>query len=116
MRILPFHRHAPATTELSVVVEGFPGATLKEYGLPATGYKKSGGSGERKRHLIIESLRTRGIPIRDTDATVAVHDAAGDAVDALVLLSAARTANDRTAAEWRDAAGDHGRIEGWFFD
>ena len=116
VRILPFHRHAPATAELSVVVEGFPGATLKEHGLPATGYKKRGGSGERKRCLIIESLRTRGIPIRDMDAAAAVHDAAGDAVDALVLLSAARTANDRTAAEWSDGVRDHGRMEGWFFD
>lgn len=116
VRILPFHRHAPATAELSVVVEGFPGATLKEHGLPATGYKKRGGSGERKRYLIIESLRTRGIPIRDMDAAAAVHDAAGDAVDALVLLSAARTANDRTAAEWSDGVRDHGRMEGWFFD
>ncbi len=116
VRVLPFHRHAPATTELSVVVEGFPEATLKEHGLEAIGYKKRGAGGERKRHLIIESLRTRGIPIRDRDAAAAVHNAAGDAVDALVLLSAARTANHRTAAEWSDGVGDHARMEGWFFD
>ena len=115
VRILPFHRHAPATAERSVVVEGFPGATLKEHGLPLTGYKRRGGRNERKRRRILDSLRAGGIPIRDADAEAAVRDADGDAVDALVLLSAARTANGR-ATDWSDAVGDHANMEGWFFD
>ena len=115
VRILPFHRHAPATAERSVVVEGFPGATLKEHGLPVTGYKRRDGCGERKRRRILDFLRAGGIPIRDADAEAAVRDADGDAVDALVLLSAARTANGR-ATDWSDAVGDHAAMEGWFFD
>ena len=114
-RILPFHRHAPATNELSVVVEGFPGATLKEHSLPSTGYKHTGGAAEEKRRLIVDTLRERGIPIRDADASAAVHDAEGDAVDALVLVCAARTASGRVT-EWRDEVGVHSGIEGWFFD
>ena len=115
VRILPFQRHAPATAQLSVVVEGFPGATLKAHGLPPTGYKQRHGRAERNRRLIVESLRAHGIPIRDADAEAAVRDADGDAVDALVLLSAARIANGR-ATEWSDAVGDHAGMEGWFFD
>ena len=115
VRILPFQRHAPATARLSVVVEGFPGATLKPHGLPPTGYKQRSGRAERNRRLIVDSLRAHGIPIRDADAEAAIRDADGDAVDALVLLSAARIANGR-ATEWSDAVGDHAGMEGWFFD
>ena len=114
-RILPFHDHAPATNELSVVVEGFPGATLTNYGLPSTGYKHTGGAAQEQRRLIVDFLIGLGIPISDGDASTAVHDAEGDAVDALVLLCAAWNAR-RRAADWRDGVGEHSAIEGWFFD
>ena len=114
-RILPFHDHAPATNELSVVIEGFPGATLTNCGLPSTGYKHAGRAAQERRRLIVDSLVGLGIPISDTDASTAVHDAEGDAVDALVLLCAAWNAS-RRAADWRDGVGEHSAIEGWFFD
>lgn len=114
-RILPFHDHAPATNEFSVVVEGFPGATLANCGMPSTGYKHTGRAAQEQRRLIVDLLIGLGIPISDTDASRAVHDAEGDAVDALVLLRAAWNAS-RRLAEWRDAVGEHSAIEGWFFD
>lgn len=115
-RILPFHKHAAASSELSVVIEGFPGATLKRCGLAATGYKHATSDAEEQRRLIVDSLRERGVPVRDADASTAVHDAEGDAVDALVLLHAARNASRRTAAEWSDKVGVRASMEGWFFD
>ncbi|MYH27430.1 MAG: DUF429 domain-containing protein [Acidobacteria bacterium] len=114
-RILPFHDCAPATNELSVVVEGFPGATLANYGLPSTGYKHKGCAAEEQRRLIVDSLIGLGIPISGTDASTAAQDAEGDAVDALVLLCAAWNAS-RREADWRDRVGEHSAIEGWFFD
>ncbi len=115
-RILPFHSYTATHRELSIVIEGFPGATLKQCGLPSTGYKHKGGDAEEQRRLILNSLRERGVPISDADASRAIHDAEGDAVDALVLLHAARNAALRPAAEWGGEVGDHASIEGWFFD
>ena len=116
VRILPFHGHADTNDELSVVIEGFPGATLEQCGLPATGYKHSGSEAEEQRRRIVDSLRERGVPVGAADAARAVDDAEGDAVDALVLLHAARNASRRTPAHWRDKVGAHASIEGWFFD
>ena len=82
--------HAVANGELSVVIEGFPGATLKQCGLRATGYRHSGGDAREQRQRIVDTLRERGIPVCDADASRADHDAEGGAVDALVLLHAAR--------------------------
>ena len=115
-RILPFDAGAEARWDGSVVVEGFPGWTLKRCGLPATGYKHSHEAARMHRRSIVRYLRDSGIPITDADASRAVNDAEGDAVDALVLLSAAYDASDRTSSDWRDAASAHGRMEGWFFD
>ena len=115
-RILPFHDHAVANGELSVVIEGFPGATLKQCDLPTTGYKHTGREAEDQRQRIVDTLRERGVPVCDADASRAIRDVEGDAVDALVLLHAARTASHRTAAEWSDKVGAHASIEGWFFD
>lgn len=115
VRILPFHNQAPATDELSVVVEGFPGATLRQCGLPSTGYKQTGDAAQEKRRVIVDSLRERGIPICEAVASAAVRDAGGDALDALVLLCASGTAN-RRVAEWTNWVGVHSGIEGWFFD
>ena len=116
VRILPFHHYAAANDELSVVIEGFPGATLEQCGLPATGYKHSGHDAEDQRRRIVDSLRERGVTVCDADASRAVEDAEGDAIDALVLLHAARNARRRTAAQWSDKVGGHATIEGWFFD
>ena len=115
-RILPFHDYAAADDRMSVVIEGFPGATLEHCGLPATGYKHPGGDTREQRRRIVHALRERGVPVCDADASRAIDDAEGDAVDALVLLHAAWKASHRSAAEWGDRVGAHASIEGWFFD
>ena len=114
-RILPFHDHAAANGELSVVIEGFPGHTLTTLDLARTGYKHRTLPAQESRARIVNALRERGVPISDADARTAIKDAEGDAVDALVLLHAARDASLRTAAEWA-AVGPDASIEGWFFD
>ena len=116
IRILPFCNHAAANDELTVVIEGFPGATLKRCGFAATGYKHTGREAEDQRRRIVDCLRERGVPVSDADVSRAVDDVEGDAVDALVLLHAARKASQRPAAEWSDKVGTHASIEGWFFD
>ncbi|MCY4582116.1 MAG: hypothetical protein OXE50_04850, partial [Chloroflexi bacterium] len=104
---------------LSVAMEGFPGYTLRTRGLPDKGYKKSKSrpSGDEvKRNHIVESLRDHGMPISDEDASRAVQNVEGDAVDALVLLDAAKRASGRNLEDWRDRVGPNADIEGWFFD
>ena len=115
-RVLPFHGFRAASPESSVVIEGFPGWTLQQCGLPRTGYKHSGPDATDQRRRIINALRERGVPISDADASTAIHDNEGDAVDALVLVHAAQSASRRTATEWNDGIGPHAGIEGWFFD
>ena len=116
IQILPFDAGTEARREGSVVVEGFPGWTLKRCGLPATGYKHAHEVARMHRRSIVGYLCDSGIPITDADGSRAVDDTEGDAVDALVLLFAAHDASGRTSSEWRDAARAHGRMEGWFFD
>ena len=111
-RVLPFHSHAAPDVSLSVIAEGFPGHTLTTLGLPRTGYKHRTSPGQEARARIVSALRGRGVPISDADAERATNDAEGDAVDALVLLHAARGASHRTAVDWAS----HPGIEGWFFD
>ena len=115
-RILPFHEHAPVNSELSVVVEGFPGWTLEQCGLPRTGYKRAGFEFEDRRRGIVNALRERGIPISDADALTAIRDTDGDAVDALVLLLAAYVGSRRTPTEWDRRFASRADIEGWFLD
>jgi len=115
VRILPFHGHALASSELSVVVEGFPGATLRNYGLPSTGYKHRNYAAQKRRKLIVNSLIEMGISICDEDASRAINDTEGDALDALVLLCAAWNASLRST-EWQNKVGENSNIEGWFFD
>lgn len=113
VRILPFDVHAEASADGSVVVEGFPGWTLKQCGLPATGCKhvREGGADDRE------------LPARERDSGFRRRCGPGrgrcrgeDAVDALVLLLAAHKTSRRTESEWRDGARTHRCMEGWFFD
>ena len=118
-RILPFHDAPKEMRELSVVIEGFPGFTLRERCLPSTGYKRSRDrpkGDEKVRKCIVESLRKGGLPICDSDRSRAIENPEGDAVDALVLLDAARSASHRNADDWRSRVGPNGCLEGWFFD
>jgi len=116
VRVLPFHEFASAHNRLSVVIEGFPGWTLTQNDLPSRGYKGKDSDSEKERRRIVDALCERGIPISEQDRDRAVRDDDGDAVDALVLLHAARTASQRTADQWKQRAGEHAAIEGWFFD
>ena len=116
VRVLPFDAHADTDQGTAMVIEGFPGWTLKLRGLSATGYKRSDAAARRHRVAIVDNLRRGGLPVSDADACRAVDDAEGDALDALVLLLAAHGASCRTVSEWRRAAEGHGRMEGCFFD
>ena len=53
--ILPFDPHEGAGPDGSVVVEGFPGWTLKRCELPATGYKQGHEAARRRRHAIVRT-------------------------------------------------------------
>ena len=114
--ILPFDRCAGTDRNAAEVVEGFPGWTLRQCGLRATGYKRRDVAARQHRTAIVNSLRRSGIPISDVDARRAVDDVEGDAVDALVLLLAAVLTSARSASEWRRAATTDRCMEGWFFD
>ena len=104
----------------SVVIEGFPGFTLRGHGLPDSGYKKArnrplGDKGKRAR--IVNFLRDEcKLPISKIDADEAIKDVEGDALDALVLLDAAKSASGRSLEHWRREIGSRAGIEGWFFD
>ena len=116
IRILPFDAGVGEDRGGSIVVEGFPGWALTQCGLPATGYKHPHDAARRRGRAIVNYLRDSGIPISDADASRAVGDTEGEAVDALVLLLSAHRTSRRTASERRDVAGRHGRMEGWFLD
>ena len=116
VRVLPFHEFASAQNGLSVVLEGFPGWTLMENDLPSKGYKGKDRNSKKERRRIVDALCERGIPISERDRDTAICDAEGDAVDALVLLHAARKASERTGDHWKQCVGEHAAIEGWFFD
>ena len=114
-RILPFDASGDQYRG-SVVVEGFPGWTLRCCGLGAVGYKQSHEAARKQRLAIVNHLRGSGVPVSDEDVARAVDDSEGDAVDALVLLLAAHRTSRRMASEWLEARRVHGCTEGWFFD
>ena len=115
--VLPFHgEHAP-TSRRSVVVEGFPGWTLRaQMGLASTGYKHSTESARGRRVGILDALRQGGIPIGDAEYVRAVENSEGDAIDALILLYAAWRTHRRSPWCWAAAKCSGPSIEGWYFD
>ena len=115
VRLQPFDASG-AQPHGSVVVEGFPGWTLRCHGLDAVGYKQRDEAARGQRLAIVNHLRAYGIPVSDEDAGRAVEDAEGDAVDSLVLLLAAHRTSRRMASDWLEARRMHGCMEGWFFD
>lgn len=114
--VLPFHDVREPTCRRSVVIEGYPKWTLKQMGLPKSDYKnkKYPVNARKSRAEIVNGLRHSGIPICDKDFNRAVEDIEGDAVDALVLLNAAKYSVCRKPAEWTQ--GTCPIIEGWYFD
>ena len=117
VRVLPFHGLPLAHAGQSVVIEGFPGWTLRQSELFQTGYKDKRKHKRvealEKRRRIVESLCKRGIRISKADASRAIDDVEGDAVDALALLYAARNAKNRLTTSWNEIRTG---LEGWFFD
>jgi hypothetical protein len=87
-------------------------------GMDAYGYKRSTALAKQRRIEIIEGLRQLGIPIADAEAQRASADTEGDAVDALVLLAAARISQELGLDNWRahrTRLRNEGRLgEGWF--
>lgn len=113
-RVLPFHESGDPAS-VPHVLEGFPGHTLANRRLPAVGYKQQTQAGLVLRQQIVDALLAAGLPITNADQQRAIADAEGDAVDALVLLLAARRSAHRNAAEWSNAR-TQGGAEGWFVD
>ena len=115
----PFHGWYEPTSTRSVVVEGFPGWTLRGMGLCSSGYKGSSEDARDGRAAIVDALRERGVPIGDADCGRAVDDEEGDATDALVLLWAASCGLRRGRGDWIGTGGRGSNglgIEGWYID
>lgn len=117
--VLPWGLTAPS--ESAIIVEGFPGATVRKRLLGRrVSYKGSTGAHKIKRQAIIEALKSRpfAIPIPDDVAVKAVNDPDGDALDALVLLVGSWVAQGLSAEEWTQQLalldGGDASVEGWF--
>ncbi len=105
--------------ERTLVVEGFPGGIIRDHlGLVPTGYKKKTALAEAHRRAILAALQDALQVDLEPILERAVADPEGDAVDALVLLLAARRAAEFSPDAWARARADlvaHRRLlEGWF--
>lgn len=114
--VWPFHGECVPTPQRSVVVEGFPGWTLRQMGLPSTGYKHSTDLARDRRATILDALCADGLLIGDAERRRVLEDSEGDAIDAFVLLRAAWCAQGRAPRDWSLPRGGSPKIEGWYFD
>jgi hypothetical protein len=110
-----------ALTNSAVVVEGFPGATVRDQLLKRrVSYKGSTSAHGLARQAIVRALKSSpfAIPIPDDVAGRAVEDRNGDALDALVLLVSSWISHRLPPHEWGrqlsllDFA--EAAVEGWF--
>lgn len=112
--VLPWTGIRPGSS--AVVAEGFPGITIRAaLGMRATGYKGPAPDRHEARVAIVDALATYGLPLTPEIAALAIADAEGDAIDALVLLIASKTSYDLGPERWeeqRRAMEDN--PEGWF--
>jgi hypothetical protein len=69
------------------VGEGCPASVLHARGWPAKGYKGGGEPPRVVREEIIRLLRKEGLEIPSPIAVEAIHDAEGDLLDALILVT-----------------------------
>jgi hypothetical protein len=123
VRLLPWHDPTDAG---AVVVEGFPGVTIRDrLGLykargKCISYKGRTPYHESARQTILDGLMAPPfhLPIPAEVELRAVQDNEGDALDALVLLVAGWVSQTRGQVFWearRDGLEDEGRhVEGWF--
>ena len=121
--VLPWH---DVGDKKVVVVEGFPGVTLRErLGFPGTGYKGKREECREARSAILEALSgapfrvlSPGNPTHEQIRERAIADCEGDAVDALILLVAARRSWALPSEGWQQErqtlAARNALVEGWF--
>jgi len=105
----------------TVVVEGFPGATVRDHLLKRrVSYKGRTGAHKTAREAIIRALKSAPIviPIPEGVADRAVEDQDGDAVDALVLLLSSWISQRLSENTWKlqlaEIDGRGATVEGWF--
>lgn len=105
----------------AVVVEGFPGATIRDHLLRRrVSYKGRTGAHKTAREAIVKALKAApfAIPIPDDIAVKAVEDQDGDALDALVLLLASWISQRLSVDDWKQQLavldGRGATVEGWF--
>jgi uncharacterized protein DUF429 len=111
--LLPWDHERAAATQL---VEGFPGASLRDRGLAATGYKKDTDKGRGCRASIVAGLVTLGLPLSAAVQREAVDDREGDLIDALALLLAGLDALGEDHAAIRAGLDQRGLLgEGWIY-
>jgi hypothetical protein len=115
--ILPWQDPNPETTS-SVVVEGFPGVTIRTVlGLQGIGYKGGRAQHRGKRERIVRALADiLPVPLPEPVAQRAINDPEGDALDALVLLLAGWVSQQYP--EWKgrreELIAEQRLVEGWF--
>lgn len=119
--VLPWDANAVGDGKTSFVSEGFPGVTIRScLGLPATGYKGNTAAHFAGRVSILGRLASQsvGLPITHDVFLRAAEDTEGDAVDALVLVVAARLARQFGTSQWQQQLvrlNQRGLlVEGWF--
>lgn len=111
--ILPWDHDKAYATQ---VVEGFPRASLRHRGLPASGYKSVTAGSRKVRRIIIDGLVAQGLPLDATIRREAEEDPNGDLIDALILLLAGRDALSRDHAALTSRLRAGGRLaEGWIY-
>ncbi len=102
----------------SVVVEGFPGVTIRSrLKMKGVGYKGRQAVHRQERERIVEALAgILPVPVPVDAASTAVNDTEGDALDALVLLLAGWVTQQHRGWEARRTSlTDELRLlEGWF--
>jgi hypothetical protein len=105
----------------AVVVEGFPGAIVRDHLLKRrVSYKGRTGVHKTAREAIIQALKSApfAIPIPDDVAANAVEDQDGDALDALVLVLGSWISQRLSVEKWEQQLarldGCDATVEGWF--
>jgi len=96
------------------VGEGCPSSTLRVLGCPFRGYKGSTPHNRAQREEILQQLDASDLPIAAGAQKRALDDSEGDALDSLLLLSAARRfgASDPMETLQQDS---RAAVEGWIY-
>lgn len=97
------------------VGEGCPASVLRRAGIAPVGYKGPGAACAAARARLLAALAASGLPLPTAVWARALADREGDALDALILLTAAaRCADPRRAAQrdpsYRDHAARHAAL------